>query len=271
MNHEEAFLEAVRKAPNDDGPRLLYADWLDERGDPRGEFIRVQCARERLAPAGIDAGRFAARAWRLLNANWRTWTDPLHALVGPDPSRRGEGWLAARQPDALDQFRRGFVHDFTFDAATFAAASPDTVRVLALRRGRVYGAGRGAAALAASPRLAPLETLVFADLYDAPLDAAGAAALAGSPHLTRLKTLILDRNNVADDGARALARAPWLLGLRLLDLTENGLSDDGCRALIESPYLPRGCTVRLSRNGVRADALDALARAHGHSRSQFLL
>src|SRR5438270_1506512 len=94
------LLDAVCADPDDDGPRLLYADWLDERGDPRGEFIRVQCARERLAPAGIDAGRFAARAWKLLEANWRAWTDQLRALVGPDPSRRDEAWLAARRPDA---------------------------------------------------------------------------------------------------------------------------------------------------------------------------
>lgn len=37
-----AFLAAVVAAPADDLPRLVYADWLDERGDPRGEFIRVQ-------------------------------------------------------------------------------------------------------------------------------------------------------------------------------------------------------------------------------------
>jgi uncharacterized protein (TIGR02996 family) len=37
-----AFLAAVVAAPHDDLPRLVYADWLDERRDPRGEFIRVQ-------------------------------------------------------------------------------------------------------------------------------------------------------------------------------------------------------------------------------------
>lgn len=44
MTHEEAFLAAIREAVEDDAPRLIYADWLDERGEgERAEFIRVQC------------------------------------------------------------------------------------------------------------------------------------------------------------------------------------------------------------------------------------
>src|SRR5262245_60193175 len=33
----------VVAAPDDDAPRLVYADWLTERGNPRGELIVVQC------------------------------------------------------------------------------------------------------------------------------------------------------------------------------------------------------------------------------------
>jgi uncharacterized protein (TIGR02996 family) len=48
MNHD-AFLQAILDAPADDTPRLVYADWLEEHGQPdRGEFIRVQCALARL-------------------------------------------------------------------------------------------------------------------------------------------------------------------------------------------------------------------------------
>jgi uncharacterized protein (TIGR02996 family) len=38
MNHNDALLQAVLASPDDDTPRLVYADWLEERGDPRGEF-----------------------------------------------------------------------------------------------------------------------------------------------------------------------------------------------------------------------------------------
>src|SRR5262245_58469116 len=47
MEHNEALLWAVIEALDDDAPRLVYADWLEERGEPeRAEFIRVQCALE---------------------------------------------------------------------------------------------------------------------------------------------------------------------------------------------------------------------------------
>jgi uncharacterized protein (TIGR02996 family) len=37
------FLRAILDDYESDVPRLIYADWLEERGDPRAEFIRVQC------------------------------------------------------------------------------------------------------------------------------------------------------------------------------------------------------------------------------------
>jgi len=40
----QAHLEDILEHPHDDAPRLRYADWLDERCDPLGEFIRVQCS-----------------------------------------------------------------------------------------------------------------------------------------------------------------------------------------------------------------------------------
>jgi uncharacterized protein (TIGR02996 family) len=47
-----AFLAAILDRPDDDLPRLVYADWLDEHGEPeRAEFIRTQCGHI-TAPAG---------------------------------------------------------------------------------------------------------------------------------------------------------------------------------------------------------------------------
>lgn len=39
----DALLSAILAAPADDAPRLIFADWLDEHGEPeRAEFIRCQ-------------------------------------------------------------------------------------------------------------------------------------------------------------------------------------------------------------------------------------
>jgi uncharacterized protein (TIGR02996 family) len=48
------FLRATAKNPDDDTPRLVFADWLDEHGHhPRAEFIRLQVELVRLDP-GAD-------------------------------------------------------------------------------------------------------------------------------------------------------------------------------------------------------------------------
>ena len=42
MSTERALLAAIAASPDDDLPRLVYADWLDENGRPlRAEFIRL--------------------------------------------------------------------------------------------------------------------------------------------------------------------------------------------------------------------------------------
>jgi len=49
--NDSGFLEAIAEAPDEDTPRLIYADWLMEQGDPRGEFIRCQVELARMDEA----------------------------------------------------------------------------------------------------------------------------------------------------------------------------------------------------------------------------
>lgn len=61
---EVAFVEAICDAPADYVPRLVYSDWLEERGDSRAETIRRQCAEEiRRAELGLG----------YLLSPWRRW------------------------------------------------------------------------------------------------------------------------------------------------------------------------------------------------------
>src|ERR1700691_2831088 len=41
MNDEQSFIQAMQEHPEDSALRLVFADWLDERGDARGELIRL--------------------------------------------------------------------------------------------------------------------------------------------------------------------------------------------------------------------------------------
>src|SRR5262245_43085265 len=74
MSESAALLAAVLADPDDDAPRLIYADWLDERGQPeRAEFIRLQVEHARLskhAPRRQVLDRLATRLFDRHGADW---------------------------------------------------------------------------------------------------------------------------------------------------------------------------------------------------------
>lgn len=72
MHATEHFLAEIREHRYDDGPRLIYADWLDECYDVMGEFIRLQCAGRQLATRA-DRQRAARRADELSERYRRQW------------------------------------------------------------------------------------------------------------------------------------------------------------------------------------------------------
>src|SRR5690242_10987573 len=74
MTDDRDFIEAIQQDPDDDGPRLIYADWLEERGDPKGEFIRVQCALSRHDLDPKVREEFLAREQELLRQHANEWT-----------------------------------------------------------------------------------------------------------------------------------------------------------------------------------------------------
>src|SRR5262245_57525543 len=54
MSDDAPFLAAIKAAPDEDVPRLVYADWLDKQGRPGGEFLRIDCQIAALDPAEFE-------------------------------------------------------------------------------------------------------------------------------------------------------------------------------------------------------------------------
>jgi uncharacterized protein (TIGR02996 family) len=38
----DGFVQSICADPDNESQRLIYADWLEERGDPRGQFLRLE-------------------------------------------------------------------------------------------------------------------------------------------------------------------------------------------------------------------------------------
>lgn len=75
LRDESALLEAIYADLDDDAARLVYADVLLERGDPRGELIILQCARAR------TGARATSRERELLGTYARAWLGPLDKVI----------------------------------------------------------------------------------------------------------------------------------------------------------------------------------------------
>jgi uncharacterized protein (TIGR02996 family) len=250
MTHDDAFLQAILEDPDDDTPRLVYADWLEEHGQPeRAEFIRVQCERARLQgeenPSSDAQERLAALQRRedvLLGAHRKAWTRPL-----PE-------WARGKAVG----FARGFVVTVRASAGLFLQHGAELFRVAPVQHLALESVGDRMAALAASPLLLHLRSLF---LDNQRLDDSAARALAASSHLANLTILDLGNNRLTAEGAQALAASPHLGRLVRLYLGGNMLGAGGVVALAQSPRLPGLMLLDLSRNGVGDAGAVALAGA----------
>lgn len=236
------LLAAVLADPSADPPRLVYADYLMEKGDPRGELISVQVQlTQKITPA--RRARARRRERELLAAH----RSAIIAASAPFAS-----------PYSI-KIRRGFIDQLYSDGAAFVEGGAELmarepVRKLALRldfdqletileRGLLAQVSElslsgsigdaGVRALAASEKLGAIRRLrlSYCDIGDE-----GLAALVASPNFGA-RSLALGSNDVGDAGAAALAAAPALANITNLYLPRNPIGDDGAAALAGSPHL----------------------------------
>src|SRR5439155_14102573 len=124
-----ALMRAVCAAPEDDTPRLVAADWLEEHGDPkRASFVRVQVRLAQLDASGLgqstEAKLLQYEEKRLLSPleidalMWAAHDCPeLVDLVGSN----GRTGLEGMKVDGADRliYRRGFVEQINCPAVSW--------------------------------------------------------------------------------------------------------------------------------------------------------
>jgi uncharacterized protein (TIGR02996 family) len=236
---EQAFFERIRDEPEDDSPRLIYADWLDENGQPeRAEFIRLQCALERLPEDSPSRAELRERERQLAEANEARWSAQISPLVS--------GLY----------FRRGVIDSVAADARQFLKNGPAIFDLAPVRKVRFVSVGESLPTLVQSPLLQLIRELDFSENA---LGNRGPVLLAKSRHLTRLDALNLSFTALGDKGLQALATSPAFERLRSLKINDNTrLGIPGIRALAESPFLTALTDLDVSGNGLSDVALRPL-------------
>lgn len=234
----EAFLQRIRAYPDDDAQRLIFADWLDEEGDPRGRFIRVQLALATLSENDRARPALLAEERQLLAVHRDAWEAPLRGLVsGP-------------------VFRRGFIDEVKVEAKQFLRHAHEIFNAAPVRHVHLLDVGGSLPAVTQCPYLSRLAALtVYAQHAGEPL----ARAVARSPHLSSLRALHLGRNRFADDAVEHLATSPHLAALEELDLSENEIGETGARALAGSLHLVNLKRLELRENRLGPSGAEALA------------
>ncbi|WP_029630347.1 TIGR02996 domain-containing protein [Zavarzinella formosa] len=234
---EAAFLELVCASPEDDVPRLVFADWLDERDDPRGEFIRIQCALARLSPADPNRPTLLDREAMLIARFHAPWSEPLKGIAG---------WT---------EFRRGFVETVNIETRKFLSRGKDLFNLAPVRHVRFLDVGSNLPRLTASPLLNRLSAIT---MYAQHLGDELAHSLVDSPHLGDLRQLNIGRNRIRDRGVQRLARSPRFEQIVGMDLSDNTIRDPGIRAVAESSNLTNLVSLELRRNEITPVGLGML-------------
>lgn len=236
MHTPAGLLAQVIARPDDDGPRLVYADWLDDLGDhPRAEFIRVQLALAKLPDTDRRRAALADREERLLNQFGSNWIAPLAGLA------------------TAPIFGRGFVHGVNQTARQFLTRADHLFALAPIRELHLLDLGGHHDAVFDSRFLARLSGLtVFAQHQGEPL----AAAVAECAHLCKLVRLDLGRNEIGCDGLLRLADSQHLTALESLDLAVNHLDGRGLRYAAERATWPELRQLELADNMLGAVAVE---------------
>jgi uncharacterized protein (TIGR02996 family) len=242
----QQFLAAIQAAPDDDAPRLVYADWLQKRGDVLGEFIVIQCT---LAAMGEDQNDDARADLQVRQSELFTEHAPAwFAELGLAPN---EG-----------VFRRGFVEQVSVPFTRLKAAQERLGQRAVVRELWIFSYPEGSSLsytacqrLFSWPWLRLLHTLLL-QLHH--LGFSAIRMLAQSPHLANLVRLDLTSNNLGAKGAQALAESSYLANLRSLELTFNHIGDDGAKSLAEASWFANLTSLELADNSIGDEGLRAL-------------
>lgn len=228
MTDEAALLAAILANPDEDTPRLMFADWLDENGHPeRAEFVRVQIEVTRLPEAERPTAYYRGlltRFRQLVAAHAEAWTRALGV------------------PRTRALFRRGFVEEITF--------APDEVptganRALFREPLRVVKVARG-------PR----------DSGPAVPGVPVLRKLASWPGRGRFHTLLLSGLNIPANAVEPFLAAPPVADLRVLDVDGCEFPGEAVVALAESTNL--AALERLNLGSVHLSVEQAFALCTPH-------
>jgi uncharacterized protein (TIGR02996 family) len=240
-DEQAALLSAICAEPDEDTPRLVYADWLQEHGDEeQATFIREAVRLEWLEDYEDDLrGKIAARLTATVIRNGERWLGEL-GVTGSQPTYdRG----------MVEDLGYDGIHQFMEDAPTLFARVP--VRSVAIGD-LVLGDRDWLAVLADMPDLLRLRELRLQNRW-MPVPSNGFERFVTSRYLENLEVLAIQEAALNDEDMLAFDRIVSLTHLKELGLSGNRLTAAGALTVARSTQLPNLHRLGLAYNDIVED------------------
>ncbi len=271
MNDYDALLAAVLANPEDDVPRLVFADWMEESGQPalvaRAHFIRAQVESAQLPEGDPDRAACERKAddlyreygagWNAVLPGWVTWNDTslrysrgFVSELGVTPRRlfRDAYELMAVAPIDTVHIRTDVTAYTPAHLRTFIKDLPWLARVRTLRLGSGLWVRRS-------------------DQHSDPADSPELFLLSHLRKLTGVRCLILSQLNLNDEWVvgfvSQFTKMAFAASLRELDLSRNQVSDAGAHTLAAARGLDQFQRLDLRDNRVTTSGSAMLRRRFG--------
>jgi uncharacterized protein (TIGR02996 family) len=276
MSTKAQLLAAIIAEPDEDTPRLAYADFLQENDEPgRADFIRVQCEYAQLPNWDARAKELRHQIRVLLAHHADEWYAELGEIEDVKWGAFERGFVNAVRLPSIQVLRKQAaairavspVEHVTFTSAEITASGKKGdfpwVRGIRLSFRYEFKADRFRSFLESGIA----EDLRVLDLTNVGVENAGANVIAKAKHITRLEELDLTNCFVGVAGATALAGAKHLSKLRAVRFSSYGsgyvedpfLNDEGVAALTDpASHLKNLTTLELGQNQLSADSINAL-------------
>jgi uncharacterized protein (TIGR02996 family) len=255
------FFRDIKEHPDDDTPRLIFADWLQEHGDvadaARGEFLRSCVLRHRLSPDDPNHNILKRREGELFTEHRWAWLGPL--------ADQARGWGFERGLIQIEaQAGKLLIPEVSSWARTEAGLWIDALKLPEIYRGtgNRWIVETPVDRLSYSPLLTQLNRLDVSSNANS-IGLALVFRALRARRLPCLHQLLLSHNRLTTEQAVSLTRCRDFRRLTLLDLRHNRLDDAAARMLVDSPYLKSLTTLRLGHNRFTAVGIALLRQAFG--------
>lgn len=208
------FIEAIIDEPDVDDHRLILADFLEERDDPRAGLIRLQFEMKTLDKTDPKWSRLRSKELKLLKQ---------HGGFGEPPKF---GRILA--------WHGGFVDEIETTLAQLATKSEELLAKTTVRAIQAKSESKRFKKILESKHLHRLRKLTLKNNHIPNQEMCEFLALGSLSHL---KELTIADGNLNNELAKTIGRMKHFEGLESLDLNGGGVTSVSAEAIVNSPFL----------------------------------